>query len=73
MNPMFWDTATVESIIAILDEDLDSPAFLEIKKEETTVEYAEGYYNALLQFRDYLQEFMENQVNIAENNLNNGE
>jgi len=72
MKTIGWDINTVESIIAMLDEDIDSPAFLEPEKGDINIEYAKGYYNALVEFRDELQEYIEQEVSRAESQLNEG-
>ena len=63
------DTATVLEIIRMLDTQMHN---LEQAEDIWPEEYQFGVKQLSL-FRDHLQEYIEYQVNQAENNLVNGE
>jgi hypothetical protein len=63
------DTATVLEIIQMIDYQL--ARYARITGED--IAYVEKKEDGLVSLRDHLQEYIEQQVTYAENNLGNGE
>lgn len=53
------DKETVLKIIQLLTEDLESPAFTEENVSDESKHYNEGYKNALIEFKEQLEDLVE--------------